>query len=101
MSSQRRRVAPKLRGRRVPTRSRVTLRRGEAPLGRSATLADALRDSRAALSRLEGELGDLLSALRDPGGRPDTAAPDRLRGATSAADVAMSSLRALSNLARE
>jgi hypothetical protein len=94
MSSQRRRVAPVLRGRRVPSRSRVTLRRGEAPLGRSATLAAALRDSRAALSRLEGELGDILSALRDARSCPDAAAPERLRGATSAADAALTSLRA-------
>ena len=100
MSSQRRRVAPVLRGRRVPTRSRVTLRRADAPLGRSATLAVALRDSRAALSQLEGELGDILAALRGPDSRPAADAPDRLKGATSAADAALRSLRALSNLPR-
>lgn len=95
MSSKRRRVVPVLRARRVPARSRVTVRRGEAPLGRSATLAAVLRDSRVALSRIEGELGDILSALRDAGSCPDAAAPDRLRGATSAADRALTTLRAL------
>jgi hypothetical protein len=95
MSSQRRRVVPVLRARRVPARSRVTVRRADAPLGRSATLAAVLRDSRVALSRLEGELGDLLCALRDAGSCPDPAAPDRLRGATTAADRALASLRAL------
>ena len=92
MSTQRRRVVPVLRDRRVPARSRVTVRRGDPPLGRSATLA-ALRASRAALSRLEGELGDILSALRDPTARPDAAAADRLRGATAAAQSALASLR--------
>ena len=95
MSSQRRRVVPVLRARRVPTRSRVTVRRVEAPLGRSVTIATALRDSRAALSKLEGELGDILSALHGATGCPDAAAADRLRGAASAADLALASLRAL------
>jgi hypothetical protein len=72
----------------------VTVRRGEAPLGRSATLA-ALCASRAALSRIESELGDLLSALGDSDGRPDVTAADRLRGATAAADAAIACLRGL------
>jgi hypothetical protein len=67
----------------------------EAPLLRSATLAAALRESRAALSELEGELGALLAALQDPKARPEVAAADRLRGATSAADSALRSLRGL------
>ena len=95
MSSQRRRAATVLRARRVPARSRVTIRRVDAPLGRSVTVAAALRDSRAALSRLEGELSEILSALRDASTCPDVAAVDRIRGATAAADSALASLRAL------
>jgi len=91
MSNQHRRVDPVLWGRRVPARSQVTVRRGDSPLGRSATLA-ALRASRTALSRLEGELGELLTALRAPGGRPDPSAADRVRGATAAADSALAFL---------
>ena len=79
----------------MPARSRVTVRRMEAPLLRSGTLAAALRASRAALSDLEGELGALLVALRDPAARPDAAAADRLRGAASAAGSALASLRGL------
>lgn len=90
-SSRRRAAAPGFRAR-VPPRSRVTVRRTEAPLLRSASLVAALRQSRAALSNLEGELGALLEQLRDPGGRPDAAAADRLRGATAAADAALASL---------
>src|SRR5262245_55898062 len=94
MSTQRRRVVPVQRARRVPARSRVTVRRADPPLGKSASLAAALRASRVALSRLEGELGELLSALGDPSTCPDADAPDRLRGATTAADSALASLRA-------
>jgi hypothetical protein len=67
----------------------------EAPLLRSATLAAALRQSRAALTDLEGELGALLAALRDPAAPVDGAAADRLRGATSVASAAIASLRGL------
>jgi hypothetical protein len=80
------------RARAVPARSRVTLRRSEAPLLRSATLAAALHDSRTALRRLEGELEAILTALRDPTVQPDLASADKLRGATRAADAAFASL---------
>ena len=66
MNQRRRKVAaPGLRSRRVPARSRVTVRRSEAPLLRSTTLATALRDSRAALSSLEGELLEVDTADAD------------------------------------
>jgi hypothetical protein len=55
-------------------------------------MAAALRQSRDALGRLEGELEALLVALRDPALRADTAAADRLRGAVRAAGLALSSL---------
>jgi len=95
MGLRRRSVAASgLRARAVPARSRVTVRRSEAPLLRSATLAAALRDSRTAISRLEGELEAILTALRDPAARPDATAADRLRGAARAADAAFASLGA-------
>ena len=75
----------------VPARSRVTVRRG-APAPRQATFAAALRQSRDALGRLEGELEALLATLRDPAGRADAAAADRLRGAIIAAGSAISGL---------
>ena len=93
MNQRRRNVAaPGLRSRRVPARSRVTVRRSEAPLLRSTTLATALRDSRKALSSLEGELEAILKSLRSAAGAPETTAADRLRGATRAAAAAMASL---------
>jgi hypothetical protein len=58
-------------------------------------LVAALRQSRAALSTLEHELGALLEKLRDPAACPDAAVADRLRGATSVADIALASLRGL------
>ena len=95
MASRRRNVAaPGLRSRRVPARSRVTVRRSEAPLMRSATLSAALRDSRAALTSLEGELDAILRSLRGADGAPEPAAADRLRGATRAAAAAVASLGA-------
>jgi hypothetical protein len=94
MNQRRRSAAPGLRSRRVPARSRVTVRRSEAPLLRSTTLATALRDSRAALCSLEGELDAILKALRTADGAPETTAADRLRGATRAAAAAMASLGA-------
>jgi len=95
MNRRRRKVAaPGLRSRRVPARSRVTVRRSEAPLLRSTTLATALRDSRAALSSLEGELDAILKSLRSADGGPQMTAADRLRGATRASEAAMASLGA-------
>jgi hypothetical protein len=95
MGLRRRSVAAAgLRARAIPARSRVTVRRSEAPLLRSATLAAALRDSRTALSQLQGELDAILTALRDPTGRPNEMAADRLHGATQAADAAIASLGA-------
>lgn len=87
-------AASGLRARSVPARSRVTLRRSEAPLLRSATLAAALSSSRMAICQLEGELEAILTALRDPTARPDEAAADRLRGAARVADAAIASLGA-------
>jgi len=72
----------------------VTVRRGTAA-PRLATLAAALRQSRDALGRLEGELDALLAALRDPSAAPDASAPDRLRGAARQADSALAALGAL------
>jgi hypothetical protein len=67
----------------------VTVRR-RPPAPRQATLAAALRQSRDALGRLEGELAALLAAVRD--GSADAAAADRLRGAIRAAGSALSGL---------
>lgn len=93
MSSRRRSgAAAGLRSRRVPSRSRVTVRRSGAPLVRSTSLAVALRDSRAALSSLEGELDAILKALRSAEGAPPATAADRLRGATRVAAAAVASL---------
>jgi uncharacterized protein YkwD len=95
MNPRRRKVAaPGLRSRRVPARSRVTVRRSEAPLLRSTTLATALHESRAALSSLEGELDAILKSLRSADGAPAMTAADRLRGAARAAEAAMASLGA-------
>ena len=95
MGLRRRSVAASgLRARAVPARSRVTLRRSEAPLLRSASLAAVLRESRTAISQLEGELEAILTALRDPAVRPDAAVADRLRGAARVADAAFASLGA-------
>jgi hypothetical protein len=77
----------------VPARSRVTVRRSEAPLLRSTSLAAALRDSRAAISSLEGQLDELLRSLRSEAG-PTAASADKLRGATRAAAAAIASLGA-------
>ena len=76
----------------LPARSRVTVRRGSsAP--RLATLAAALRQSRDAINRIEGELDALLAALRDPAGRADAASADRLQAAMQAAGVAVAGLK--------
>ena len=92
--SRRRALAAGARTRRVPARSRVTVRRSEAPLLRSTSLAAALRDSRAAISSLEGELEEILKALRGSAGAPQIASADKLRGATRAAAAAIASLGA-------
>jgi hypothetical protein len=95
MSSRRRSAAAAgLRSRRVPPRSRVTVRRREAPLVRSTSLATALRDSRTALSSLEGELDAILNALRSTDGAPPATAADRLHNATRTAAAAVASLGA-------
>jgi len=81
---------PRLRA--LPARSRVTVRRGpSAP--RLVTLAAALRQSRDALGRIEGELTTLLAALRDPAGHLDAAAADKLHAAVQAAGVAVAGLK--------
>ncbi len=95
MSSRRRRVVtPGGRTRGVPARSRVTVRRSDAPLQRSTTLATALRDSREALGSLQGELDALLASLRAPDAAPPVSAAERLRTATRAATAAFASLDA-------
>jgi hypothetical protein len=81
----------------VPARSRVTVRRSEAPLLRSTSLAAALRDSRAAILGLEGELEAILESLRSAAGAPGAASADRLRGATRAAAAAIASLGAFAS----
>lgn len=93
MGSRRRStVPPGPRARTVPARSRVTLRRPPSPLPRTATVADALREGRVALSALEGELDAILSALRDPAATPAASAADRLRGLTRLATSALAAL---------
>jgi len=92
MRPRRRDASSGSRSRAVPVRSRVTVRRGSAA-PRLATVAAALRQSRDALGRIEGELDALLAALRDPAARADAAAADRLRAAVLAADVAIAGLK--------
>jgi hypothetical protein len=92
MRPRRRDASSGSRSRAVPARSRVTVRRGSAA-PRLATLAAALRQSRDALGRIEGELDALLAALRDPAVRADAAAADRLQAAVLAADVAIAGLK--------
>jgi hypothetical protein len=74
----------------------VTLRHAPAPFGRTATLAASLREGRAALARIEGELETLLATLRDPAGRPGADAADRLRGALESAHAVVERLAARS-----
>jgi len=69
----------------------VTVRRGVPPLPRLASLAVALRQSRDALGKLQGELDAILAVLRDPSARPDAATVDRLSGAARAALDAIAS----------
>jgi hypothetical protein len=70
----------------------VTVRRSEAPLQRSTSLAAALRESREALGSLQGELDALLRSLRAADEAPTTSAADRLRNAKRAAEAAFASL---------
>jgi hypothetical protein len=72
----------------------VTVRRSEAPLQRSTSLAAALRDSREALGSLQGELDALLRSLRAADEAPTVSAADRLRNAKRAAETAFASLGA-------
>jgi hypothetical protein len=92
-STGRRRVdVPRVRARAVPARSRVTVRRSQAPLLRSTSLAAALQDSREALGSIQGELDALLAALRASDDAPPVSAAERLRAATRAAAQAFSAL---------
>jgi hypothetical protein len=84
-----------VRGRAVPARSRMTVRRSEAPLVRGSQLAAALRSSREALTDLEGQLDALLAAVRGPAGSLQSAS-DRVSGATREAGAALARLGSLS-----
>ena len=86
MRARRRSPSGGSRQRALPARSRVTVRRGEAPpLRRLGTVVQALRQSRDALGKLQSELDAILAVLRDPSARPDAATVDRLTGAARAA----------------
>ncbi|HVX93919.1 MAG TPA: hypothetical protein VHK47_03320 [Polyangia bacterium] len=78
------------RARSVPARSRMTVRRSEAPLVRGSQLAAALRSSREALTDLEDQLDALLAAVRGAGSV--RAAADRVSGATADAGAALARL---------
>jgi hypothetical protein len=78
------------RARAVPARSRMTVRRSQAPLVRGSQLAAALRSSREALTDLEDQLDALLAAVR--GGGSVRAAADRVSGATADAGAALARL---------
>jgi hypothetical protein len=82
---------------RVPARSRMTVRRSEAPLVRGSKLATALRSSREALLDLEGQLDALLTAVRGPHDQIDAllATSERVSGATGVADAALGRLGTL------
>ena len=82
------------RARSVPARSRMTVRRSEAPLVRQGQLAAALRSSREALTDLQGQLDALLAAVRGSGSL--RAAADRVSGATLDAGDALARLGTLS-----
>ena len=92
MRPKRRPVAPASR-RKVPLRSRITLRRStSAPLTRRDNLTEALRTSREAVSDLERQLDSLLAKLRstEPPRADDV---DRLRRTATRASAAVSRLR--------
>lgn len=69
----------------------MTVRRAAQPLPRLGSLALALRQSRDALCKLQGELDAILAVLRDPSACLDAATVDRLSGAARAALDAISS----------
>jgi hypothetical protein len=81
------------RARSVPARSRMTIRRSEAPLVRGSQLQAALSSSREALTDLEGQLDALLAAVRGGGGLG--AAAERVAGATAQAGTAIARLGTL------
>jgi hypothetical protein len=89
---------PGTRARAVPARSRMTVRRSEAPLVRGGQLATALRSSREALTDLQGQLDALLDAVR--GGGSLRAAADGLTGATADASDAIARLGTLATRRR-
>jgi hypothetical protein len=74
----------------VPAQSRLTAPRAVA----------ALRRTREALSRVQGQLDALLAAVRDPSRPLDADAPDRLVGAVREADAALASLDRLKTTRR-
>ena len=92
MRARRRSPSGGSRQRALPARSRVTVRRAAPPLRRLGTLAQALRQSRDALGKLQGELDAILAVLRDPSARPDAATVERLSGAARAAGSAVAAL---------
>src|SRR5580765_6578758 len=94
MRTRVRRSRSSARSRAVPARSRLTVRRSEAPLVRGEPLATALRSSREALTELESRLDGLLAALRGPGDSLRAAAV-RVSGATEDAGAALAMLGAL------
>jgi len=94
MRTRVRRSVPGTRSRAVPARSRLTVRRSEAPLVRGEPLGAALRSSREALTELEQRLDGLLAALRGPGDSLRVAAM-HVSGATDEAGAALATLGAL------
>jgi hypothetical protein len=79
----------------MPARSRLTVRQPDsAPLVRRDRdrLAEALRQSREAVSDIERQLASLLATLHAPEG-PQSEDLDRLRRASGRASAAMSRLR--------
>jgi hypothetical protein len=92
MRPPRRSVAPASR-RKVPLRSRLTVRREPpAPLARRDRLSEALRTSREAVSDLERQLDLLLAKLRSAE-LPRADDVDRLRRTATRAGTAVARLR--------
>jgi hypothetical protein len=79
------------RARSVPARSRMTVRRSEAPFVRGNQLAAELRSSREALKALQSHLDRLLAAVRDPDASLEAAA-ERVSHATADASEALARL---------
>ena len=87
---RRRKPAPR---RSPPDQSRLTVRAPDnAPLVRRERLAEALRESREAVSDLERQLDALLASLRQTGA-PRREDVDSLHLATSRASAAMTRVR--------